>query len=506
MKPQRHTDETPLYGRSGDDAETGRGFKHKDIVQQVVNTAGQDNIAQIKVFEDMDPYLGKAATNAGIPRDQIVGQSNHVLLLDAQEYLGGKSDAFLVKANGNGHNGHMATIDYDASVNKTASLGETLDKLGVTPDHRAVDVRRDMVATLMQHGNKIYPDDPNPVTKSGGVIVSRDATEESIDRGVYLYLNSYTGPIADHIKERLNPESDTPPEMRAAYEKAMFVVCGGGTFPGEFNRDPNTVSNAMHIAQAANFEGVTSAGFGTSSEMHYLIENNAYQGNFIVMPVEEQHEQEANANELLPAALSPENAGRVTTANNIQQLRDQMDDLVMNRATTTHSLFLDNTHMGGMLDATHRPGAIADKAANLLQGTGDGMSALDARLLDQNNRRAGDIDKKEARQLNKVMIPVLQALVDGQPNATIRLSTKVPEVTVNVADFVNGMNNPDTRLDTLRNMTGVIVTGDQSTQLTANFAAGLNNIMDQPEGNARQQAADDYRRGEYANDVFTVGY
>lgn len=504
MKPQRNTDQTPLYGVADNDAATGQGFKHKDIVSQIVNVVGQDNLDQITVFEDMDPYLGKAAAKAGIPSDQIVGQSNHVTMLDADDFLAGKSDAFLVKANGNGYNGKVATIDYDANVNKTASLGGSLDKLGIGPDQRTEDVRKDVVATFMQHGNKIHHDHEGVVTKAGSVIVSQDATAESIDRGVYLYLNSYTPPLAEHIKDRLNPESDTPPELFAAYEKAMFVVCGKEAFP-EAYRNTADVSNAMHLAQAANFDGVINAGFGTSSEMQYLLENNAYEGNFVMMPIERQHEQETNAFVLTHDGISEGNQDRLTIANTMQELTDQLDDLVMNRATTTQSLGQANSTMAGMLDATHMPGAIADKAAGLLNGTGE-MSALDSRLLTENNNRASDIDRKEARQLNKVMIPVLAALVDDQPTAAVHLSEKVAPVTINVADFVQGMQNPDTQQDTLLNMAGVDVTGGQSTRLVETFAAGLSAIMDQPQGEARQQAADDYRRGEYANNVYTVGY
>ena len=85
-KPKRDSENTPLFGTSD---QKGQGFKHKDIVQQVVDVVGRDNIAKVKVFEDMDPYLGKAAVKAGV--SDVLGQTNHGLLLDADEYLGAKS-------------------------------------------------------------------------------------------------------------------------------------------------------------------------------------------------------------------------------------------------------------------------------------------------------------------------------------------------------------------------------------------------------------------------------
>lgn len=499
-KPKRDSSQTPLYGLVGDKARTGQGYKHKDIAQQVVDIVGKEKVGQITVFEDMDPYLGKAAAGAGIPKDQIVGQSNHVLLLDADEYFDGKSDAFLVKANGNGFNGLMATVDYDATVNKTASLGETLDELGLQPEDSAADVRRRMVGTLMEHGNKTYPDETNPVDKSGSVMVSRDATAESIDRGVFLYLNKYTESLAEHIKLRLSGGGDTTPEQQAAYEKAMFVVCGGGAFTKDYKADDSNVTNALHMTQAASFDGITAAGFGTTSEMQYLVENDAYPGNFAVMPVEQQHEQEANAHVLLPAGLSSGNQDRIGAATNAENLKSEIDNLVTDKATTTEKLEKDGTTMEPLLTATHKHGSIADKAAALLQGTG-GMSEQDARLLIENNWRAVEAGRKEIRQLNKVMIPVLEAMYRGESTATVRLTEKGNEVTVDVAEVAAGLGNPKT----LEELTGVKITNQLSRNLSEKLAADLQSLQDQPDAE-RAGLVDQYRRGEYANDVFILGY
>ena len=492
-KPKRDSENTPLFGTSD---QKGQGFMHKDIVQQVVDVVGRESIAKVKVFEDMDPYLGKAAAKAGIP--VVMGQSNHLLLLDADEYFGAKSDAFLVKANGNGYNTQMATVDFNAEINRTRALGMTLSKLGITADQKAVDVRKDMVATLLEKGKIHDLDSSEPVSMKGAVLVAPGATKESIDRGVYLYLNKYTSPIAEHIVERLKGEGDTTPELHDAYKKTLICFCGTGALTEKLK---GGADNSMHVAQAAQFDGVTAAGFGTASEMHYLLENNAYKGNFLLMPVEQQHEQDANAHALLPAVLSEGNKGRVETAGNIDELKAKFDQLVLSRATTDK--VLGDTTMEAFVQATQREGASgSDKAAQLLRGTGAGMTQNDARLMEENNWRAQEAGRKEMRHLNKVMIPVLEALAKGESEATIRLSTKVDERRVNVEELVKGLNNPAK----LRELTGVNITNQLARNMSDALARDLEQIMKQSEGPDRQKAADDYRRDQYANKKYNVGY
>lgn len=493
-KPNRDNSQTPLFGPAPREAaQTGQGFSHHDIMAQVKDAVGADNMDKVTVFEDMDPYLGKAAAEAGISKDHIVGQSNHLLLLDADDYFGEKSDAFLVKANGNGHNGEIATVEFDANINTTASLGKSLDNLHIRPEHEAVNARKQMVQLLLDHGNKHNLASDAPVSTRGAVLVSPDATAETVDRGVYIYLNKYTDPLAQHIRERLNGGGDTTPEQQAAYKKGMFVVCGAGTFA------PTTHANAMHVGQAANFDAVTAAGFGTSSEMHYLISNDAYAGKLLLMPVERQHEQEANAEVLLPAALG-DRADRVDTAHNIGELRQKLDDLMVNTATTNE--VLGNRTMASLHEATHRGGAQAtDKASQSLTRTRE-MNADEARLLNENTERAEDPSRKALRRLNKVMIPALKAMSQGSAFVDVRMTAKENPRNISVPDLIRALRDPNLASALM----GADFSSAEAQEASNHFADKLEELRNIPAGHQRNQAAETYMRGEYANDKFTVGY
>jgi hypothetical protein len=497
-KPKRNNNETPLFApRNANHVQTGQAFAHKAIMSQITDIVG--NKDKITVFEDMDPYLAKAAAKSGIPSSHIVGQSNHLLLLDADietedgPYFKGKSDAFLVKANGNGHIGNVATVAFSAEINTTRPLGHSLEKMGIGPQDNALDVRKRMVQMLLDGGKKHDLNSRDVVPMSGCVMVSPTATAERIDRGVYLYLNKYTDPLAQHIRERLNGSGT--PEQTAAYKSAMFVVCGAGTF------DPDTQisGNAMHVAQAANFDAVTAAGFGTSSEMHYLISNDAYHGNLLLMPVERQHEQEANAEILLPAALG-DRRDMVDTAENIEDLRNKLDEMVVHKATTDHKLH-DKT-MESLHTATHRERPLAtDKAVERLT-TKTGMTADEARLLDENTRRANDPDRKALRRINKVMIPALMALSEGKVRMDIRMTAKDEPAIMTVRGLIEVLRHPD--------QASALMDADFSGELARSECEKcvtlLEGLLEMDPGPARQQAAQDLMRGTYANDTHILGY
>jgi hypothetical protein len=491
-KPKRDNSQIPLFGPArGAEAEKGQAFTHHAIMQQIVDIV--DDKDKITVFEDMDPYLAKAADKVGIPKPHIVGQSNHLLLLDADEHFGKRSDAFLVKANGNGYIGNAATVEFNKEVNTTAPLNESLDNLGIRPQDKALDVRQKMVELLLEHGRKHDLNSKATVSMAGCVMVSPGATKESIDRGVYLYLNKYTDPLAQHIRARLNGEGT--PEQAAAYKSAIFVVCGAGTF------DPNSnhTANAMHVGQAANFDAVTAAGFGTSSEMHYLISNDAYQGNLLLMPVERQHEQEANAAVLLPDALG-ERRDRVATAKNIDDLRSKLDDMVVNKATTNAEL--GNSTMNALYQATYKKGPLAiDKAVERLT-TKAGMTAVESRLLQDNTERANDPDRKALRRINKAMIPALMALSEGKATLDIRMTAKVDSKRVTVRELINTLSDPDKASELM----DADLHGERAKSHCANCVTSLEGLMAIESGSDRRQAAKELLRGEYANDVYTLGY
>jgi hypothetical protein len=493
-KPNRDNSQIPLFGpERGAEPQKGPGFTHHSIMQQVMDTVGDRN--KVTVFEDMDPYLAKAADLAGVPKAHIVGQSNHLLLLDADQagYFAGKSDAFLVKANGNGHIGNVATVEFNSNINTTGPLGKSLDSLGIKPQDKAVDVRRQMVQMLLDGGKKHDLESDAVVSMSGCVLVAPEATADNIDRGVYIYLNKYTDPLAQHIRNRLN--GDGTPEQVAAYKNSMFVVCGAGTFDAA----SGTTGNAMHVGQAANFDAVTAAGFGTSSEMQYLISNDAYQGNLLLMPVERQHEQEANAEVLLPKALG-DRADRVDTAKNIGELRDKLDNMVVNKATSNAKL--EGKTIQSLYDATHAKGPQAtDKAVERLT-TKTGMTADESRLLEENTRRAESPDRKALRHLNKMMIPALTALSKGETSLQIRMTAKDEPKTVMIKDVMKALREPDRATELLN--ADFSSEGVQGHMLKC--ADWLEGLMNLGPGSVRKQAAENLMRGPYANETYILGY
>jgi hypothetical protein len=497
-KPKRDNSETPLFApRNANHVIRGQAFAHKEIMSQIADIVG--NKDKITVFEDMDPYLAKAAAKSGVPSSHIVGQSNHLLLLDADietndgPYFTGKSDAFLVKANGNGYIGNAATVEFSADINTTKPLGQSLDKMGIDRHDNALKVRKHMMQMLLDGGKKIDLQSRDVVPMSGGVMVSPGATSESLDRGVYLYLNKYTDPLAQHIRDRLNGNGTD--EQTAAYKRAMFVVCGAGTF------DPATEisGNAMHVAQAANFDAVTAAGFGTSSEMHYLISNDAYHGNLLLMPVERQHEQEANAEILLPAALG-DRRDKVDAAENIEDLRNKLDEMVVHNATTNDKLS-DKT-MEALHTATHRESPLATDKAVVRLTTKTGMTADEARLLDENTRRASDPDRKALRRINKVMIPALMALSEGKVAMDIRMTAKDAPKSMTIRGLIEALRDPD--------QAGALMDADFSGEVARSECQKcvnwLEDLLALDHGPTRQQAAQSLMRGTYANDTHILGY
>ena len=129
------------------------------------------------------------------------------------------------------------------------------------------------------------------------------------------------------------------------------------------------------------------------------------------------------------------------------------------------------------------------------------MSAQDAALLEENIWRANEPGRKEIRQINKVMIPVMKALSQGESQATIQMTAKDEPRTVNAADVVSSLNNPAK----LRELTGVNITNQLARNLSDEIAEDLEPIMDLPEGAVRNYMVDHYMRGAYT-EKFNLGY
>lgn len=526
-KPNRDNSQVPAYGPEKDGpVSMVRGFSHHEIMKTVVKAANKNNVDKIHVFEDMDPYLAKAAISAGIPKDQVTGQSNHIVLnnglfgIDDIRYpkFEGLSDAFLSKVNGNNANGKMSVVAFDPKINTTSRLAGSLEKLGYRETDSAIDARRKSIERLMSDRTVKYdPEMSAKNVKDGCVLCHPDAEKEDIDRGVYIYLNAYSKPIADQIHEIMTDDTKGSLEEKEAFKKTLFLFCGSATFHppkdenGNIRKDAkgNDLKgpNAMHVAQAANFDAVVSAGFGTTSEMAYLLNREAYEGKFLVLPVEDQHEQVANANLLLPGTLTLEKMEEsVRVVDNVEELKQKLKRLVSVEATTNQDLGVKT--MKPLFDATNSSegGTLIDRTAALITGDRP-MDEFEKHLLSLNDRRAMSNEVKAARRLNKVMIPALEALAKGETSADVRFTSKVGNTSKTVAKWAEMLSNPEES----GKMLGASFDNKRSRHLLNRAADKLRDLSEMPDGTeteieAKQKAADDFMRNEYANKFFLLGY
>ncbi len=352
-----------------------------------------------------------------------------------------------------------------------------------------------MLQMLLEHGNRHDLTSDAEVSTAGCVLVSPEATAESIDRGVYMHLNKYTNPLAQHIRARLNGEG--APEQVSAYRNAMLVVCGDNTFdrPAVNQRDLPT-RNAMHVGQAANFDTVTTADFDTTSTMHYLISNDAYHGNLLLMPAENQHVQQATAHVLLPAALDAR-GNRVETAGDINDLRSKLDNMVVTNPTTNARL--GDATMQSLHESTNKEGRQATtKVVGRLMGRRQTNGTEFQQTFD-NTLNANLSDRTALRRLNKVMLPALKALSEDRAFVEIRMTSKQDARQIAVRDLIAELRDP-VRAGALMGAEF----GRTRSQIPKATQA-LHDLVNMGPGPERQQAAADYMRGEYSDRTYILG-
>ena len=100
------------------------------------------------------------------------------------------------------------------------------------------------------------------------------------------------------------------------------------------------------------------------------------------------------------------------------------------------------------------------------------------------------------------MIPVLEALAKGEDQAKTRLSTKVEAKTVDIKELAKVMDTPGK----LKELTGVDITNQVARDLSAKFGDKLSELLNEPNVEERKKKADNYMRGEYANETYILGY
>jgi hypothetical protein len=191
--------------------------------------------------------------------------------------------------------------------------------------------------------------------------------------------------------------------------------------------------NVLHEAYAANADGLMNAGFGTTSELHYLQDQAGHQGKTVLMPVEDQHEQMQNA-DLMKQMLGD----KIMTATTPADLRARLDDLVANRTKTSD---LEGLTMNKLVTALENPRTNAQHMADLANGAP--MTPDEARLHQLINDPANVADGKGERRLVKLLTPALEAAINGDTSFDTRMAKKYdPQRFDNVAQLQDVLADP----------------------------------------------------------------
>jgi hypothetical protein len=433
------------------------GHAANEAMRQLVEAAGDGG--KFHVLSDMGVYTTKAARLAGIPPDHIVEMGNHALLLDPSVNHRGRALGILSKVTAADHAGRLGLVSYDERTNTLARMRSTLSQLGIIGSDPAVAVRERVMKDFLQYGHRIPLSLDAPAT--AGILVADGATAKDIDGAVYFYVNEYTQAAANMVRERL--QSQDPD-----FSKTMFVICGPGTFGDDRSK------NALHMLYAAQADGVMNAGFGTTSEVHYLL-RKGFQGQVLLLPVEDQHEQQANA-EMMQSLLGE----RITIAHTPGDLSRQLDQLVRSR-TRTGALEGD---MSSIVEAVENPHTFTHHIAALMMG-GD-MTAQETALLQRGREIAQAPDTKAMRRGAKLVVTVLQGLMAGAQEFQVRMTAKQAATQHGLGELAQRLRSPAECAELFGQ---VDATGPQTDAFRRQWAQRFERLEQLPPADRGKQAA-----------------
>ncbi len=450
-------------------------FQAKNIVSQVVTATG-GNTEKIMVVGDMAPYTQKAAVNAGIADGNRVEVGNHQSMFGTSAALdsirAGKDMAYVSKASGNTYVSKLALVDYNPEMNTVMRLPETFNapSISIKPNTSKTEARKIVFDHLLAHAqqNDLNPD----VDVTPGIIVSPHLDTSKDTGAIYLYVNDYTKEIAKHIKQKINEGDEN-------YKNNIYVICGAKAWKpvDDASASADVAArklNILHLMYAANADGVTSAGFGTTSEYNYL-KHNDYRGGFLAIPVENQHEQQANA-VMLKESHEP---GVISVGRNIEELKQEMD-VLSQKSVKTSELTGDMSRIiaaaekevdSGGESATHA-GHAAELIRNKEQMKPDAKILLDAIKVEN------ELDQsKQVRRLTKLHVSALQAIQRGETSFTVAPTAKVdPKHIGSLGDTVAILRNKDSTADLL----DVELEGPKQEAFRAEYAEKLQAIINLP--------------------------
>jgi hypothetical protein len=482
-------------------------FQAKNIVSQILHASGGDP-QKLFLIGDMAPYAQKAAKALGVPEENRVEIGNHQSMFDSSPAMlqmrGSKDMAYVFKAAGNNHVTKLALVDYNAEMNTVTALPEALrhPDIGITPSTTKAAARKIALKYILEHAAKNNLAPGAEVTP--GIIAREGITADTAKSAVYLYVNDYTKGIAEHIKAKIN-------EGHPDYQDTVFVLtaktawktptssAGSAGASGSASQAPKALShpNILHLMYAANADGVTSAGFGTTSEFNYL-KHQGYAGKFVAVPVEHQHEQQANA-VMLEGQHAP---GVISTAHGIEGLKEQMDLLVAN-PTKTADLEGDMSSIvrgseaqlsSDNLSATHAGHAAALIEGRELQKHSSSNLLANIELEGENNQ------PKQVRRLTKLHVSALEAIIKGESSFTVAPTSKVdPHMVNSMQVAIDILRNKDMAAEVLN----VELEGPKQDAFRTEYADALQAIIDLPAHEQKDAATKEMNR---LGDRFFLGW
>ena len=408
---------------------TGHGESAKAILKGLVDAVGDADKQKITVLGDMAPFLQKAAKALDINNRVEIGNHQGLFLGEARESLGNKDLAYLFKASSGGLPNKLALVEYANDLNVVADLKIALTALDIRPETTQTQARAKAVAHLLEYGVRNDLEEPRDRGFKNGILVGKGVANASdVKAVIFLYVNDYTSSVVSKLRERIADQPET-------YGKTLFAICGGGGInaANATSERARKADNILQVMYAASADGVSNAGFGTTSEYFYLAKNGSA-ARLVVAPVENQHEQEANAAQLVEEF---KDGGRVVSAQGIEALNEAISQLVSDRTQQQDP----NGHLQGdmrsIVDAANKAETGAKHAASLLKSHGSDPMRTNANLaIEAMNDYAEHHAPKQHRRLFKLVVPMLDAVIKGNDLTAVqvRATRKVDGEDISVDD------------------------------------------------------------------------
>jgi hypothetical protein len=259
----------------------------------------------------------------------------------------------------------------------------------------------------------------------------------------------------------------------------------------------------LHLAYVHG-DMLMNAGYGTTSEADYLKQVAGHQGQFVIMPVQRQHEQEQNA-----VVMKERLGDDVQIAEDPDQLIRTLDELMPNR-TTTQSLEdrandpsgpPESKTMQRFLDALGDDSTMRKSLAELAAGRRT-MTLEEDRLNTLSANPYALSDGLTQRRLLYLAWPALKATLKGEPSFTSQVSRDLPPMQFdNLQELANVLEDDSALEQTL----GLEELGTrQSRDVRRYLQDAVHDLLNTPNPVERKLKARDYMAD--LGERFNLGY